>query len=74
VAAYLARHRVTVSAKITTHAATSPTDELIGLAKADDVDLIVAGAYGHRRIGELVLGGVTRDLLAAASVCCLFSH
>jgi len=36
--------------------------------------LIVAGAYGHSRLGEWVFGGVTRQLLAQSSVCCVFSH
>jgi nucleotide-binding universal stress UspA family protein len=74
VAAHLARHRIAVAAKVIAHAATSPADELISLAKAESADLIVPGAYGHSRIRELVLGGVTQDLLAQAPVCCLFSH
>jgi nucleotide-binding universal stress UspA family protein len=47
---------------------------LIGLAKAEGTDLIVAGAYGHSRLGEWVFGGVTRDLLASSPVCCLLAH
>jgi nucleotide-binding universal stress UspA family protein len=38
------------------------------------VDLIVAGAYGHSRLGEWVLGGVTQDLLAYSPLPVLFSH
>lgn len=37
-------------------------------------DLIVAGAYGHGRLREWVLGGVTADLLAASPHCLLLSH
>jgi nucleotide-binding universal stress UspA family protein len=37
-------------------------------------DLIVNGAYGHGRLSERVLGGVTRDLLASSPVCCLMAH
>lgn len=37
--------------------------------------LLVAGAYGHSRAREWVLGGVTRDLLLQARSCCtLVSH
>jgi len=36
--------------------------------------LIVAGAYGHSRARELVLGGVTRDLLLRGKICSLVSH
>jgi nucleotide-binding universal stress UspA family protein len=37
-------------------------------------DLLVAGAYGHSRLREWVLGGVTRNLLLRASRCSLVSH
>jgi nucleotide-binding universal stress UspA family protein len=37
-------------------------------------DLIVAGAYSHRRFQEWVLGGVTCDLAEASSCHILFSH
>jgi nucleotide-binding universal stress UspA family protein len=50
------------------------TDTLLGLVQEMRIDLIVAGAYGHSRLGEWIFGGVTRDLLAASPVCCLFSH
>ena len=35
------------------------------LDAAGDVDLIVAGAYGHSRIAQFMFGGVTRTLLTA---------
>ena len=37
-------------------------------------DLIVAGAFGHSRFRELVLGGVTRRMLADAKIPVLFSR
>jgi nucleotide-binding universal stress UspA family protein len=37
-------------------------------------DLIVAGAYGHSRIGEMLLGGVTRNLLEQRELFVLFGH
>ena len=39
-----------------------------------NADLIVMGAYGHSRLRELVLGGVTRTLLATMTVPVLLSH
>lgn len=36
--------------------------------------VIVAGAYGHSRVREWVLGGVTRNLLLRAGHCALVSH
>lgn len=37
-------------------------------------DLVVAGAYGHSRLREWVLGGVTRDLTLHAGYCAFLSH
>lgn len=46
------------------------------LSRAFDLgaDLIVMGGYGHTRITELVVGGVTRSLLAQMTVPVLISH
>lgn len=48
------------------------------LARATDLedpaDLLVAGAYGHSRLSELVLGGVTRTLLGQMTLPVLLSH
>ena len=49
-------------------------ESLLQLIHDEKFDLIVAGAYGHSRLGEWVFGGVTRQLLAQSSVCCVFSH
>ena len=43
-------------------------------AKAADCDLIVMGLYGHPRLSEFVLGGVSRDMLHAPSLPLLISH
>ena len=37
-------------------------------------DLLIAGAYGHTRLREFVLGGVTRDLLAECALPVLLVH
>jgi nucleotide-binding universal stress UspA family protein len=37
-------------------------------------DLIVAGGYGHTRLGEWIFGGLTHDLMTNSPVCCLLSH
>ncbi len=36
--------------------------------------IVVAGAYGHSRLREWALGGVTRDLLLQADYCTMLSH
>jgi nucleotide-binding universal stress UspA family protein len=43
-------------------------------AEQEKADLIVAGGYGHSRLGEWIFGGVTRELLAGSPVCCMLSH
>jgi nucleotide-binding universal stress UspA family protein len=37
-------------------------------------DLIVAGAFGHPRLWEKMLGGVTHDLLARMRLPIFMSH
>lgn len=37
-------------------------------------DLVVAGAFGHSRLREFILGGATRSLIAAPKVPVLLSH
>jgi nucleotide-binding universal stress UspA family protein len=37
-------------------------------------DLLVAGGYGHSRLREFLLGGVTRELVQSVKVPTLFSH
>jgi len=46
------------------------------MAKVADAgaDLLVAGAYGHSRFREAVLGGATRELLQKAAVPLLMAH
>ena len=47
---------------------------LLGACKKVDGDLLVMGAYGHSRMRELIMGGVTRDVLADAEVPVLMVH
>jgi nucleotide-binding universal stress UspA family protein len=46
------------------------------LSRATDLgaDLVVMGGYGHSRLAEFLLGGVTRRLLAQMTVPVLLSH
>jgi nucleotide-binding universal stress UspA family protein len=48
--------------------------QLAERAFIEGADLIVAGAYGHTRLREWVLGGVTRDLLTRIPCCSLLSR
>lgn len=46
---------------------------LLEAAAAHRADLLVMGAYGHSRLREMVLGGATRHVLAAARLPVLLS-
>jgi len=52
----------------------SPTDAIIGQAVEMNADVIVMGAYGHARLREIILGGVTRDLLKQTQLPLLLAH
>lgn len=74
VSRHLERHGVKAVSRAPVHATKSVADELVRVAKDEGADLIVAGAYGHSRLGEQIFGGVTRDLLSISPICCLLSH
>ena len=50
------------------------SDAIIDQATDMNADLIIMGAYGHARLREIILGGVTRDLLKHAPVCLFLAH
>ena len=47
---------------------------ILSRAADHDVDLIVMGIYGHSRMREMVLGGVSRTMLKTMTVPVLMSH
>ena len=40
----------------------------------NEADLVVAGAYGHTRVREWVLGGFTRTVLTRSRRCSFLTH
>ncbi len=73
VATYLARQGV----KVTVNRDTSSGDvgsSVLSRANDFDADLIVMGGYGHTRMREWVLGGVSKTLLEHMTVPVLMSH
>jgi nucleotide-binding universal stress UspA family protein len=74
VAGYLRRHEVVVAREVWRQARGPIAAELLHLVRDEGADLIVAGGYGHSRLGEWIFGGVTHELLASSPVCCLLSH
>jgi len=73
VASYLARHRVNIITQQIRPPDVTALDSLMRFVE-EDIDLLIAGAYGRSTLGEWVFGGVTRGLIAESRVCCLFSH
>jgi nucleotide-binding universal stress UspA family protein len=74
VCTYLACHGIAADMRRKDVAADAVAEELMRAAEADAADLVVCGAYGHSRATEWAFGGVTRDLLANARLCCLIAH
>jgi nucleotide-binding universal stress UspA family protein len=52
----------------------SASDAILGQAAEMDADMIVMGAYGHARLREIILGGVTRDLLKQSPIPLFLAH
>jgi nucleotide-binding universal stress UspA family protein len=73
VAAWLARHGVIAKPQVVP-AIGPEAERLYDLARERQVDLIVAGAYGHRRVREWIFGGVTADFLMTPDRCVMLSH
>ena len=73
VVAWLKLHAVSaVSFAAPSHS--SERNELEAVFQDRNADLVVAGAYGHNRLREWALGGISRDLLVHAERCSLLSH
>jgi nucleotide-binding universal stress UspA family protein len=47
---------------------------ILSLAADENLDMLVMGAYGHSRLQEGILGGVTREMLRTMTVPTLMSH
>ncbi len=73
IALYLARHGIKTEL-LPSRPSTDVGNSLLSLAADLGTDLIVMGGYGHSRFREILLGGVTRTMLAAMTVPVLMSH
>lgn len=73
VAAWLQRHGVMAQC-LSSPSTGDDATALFAIGQDQAIDLTVAGAYGHSRLREWVLGGVTRDLLTTGNRCALVSH
>ena len=74
IGAHLSRHGLNVAVKRMPLGDVDVADMLLSHAADEEVDFIVMGGYGHSRLREFVLGGVTRSLLRTMTVPVLMSH
>jgi nucleotide-binding universal stress UspA family protein len=74
IAAHLARHGLDVEVKRTALGDIDVADVILSHAADTGSDFIVMGGYGHSRLREFVLGGVTRSIFRSMTVPVLMSH
>jgi nucleotide-binding universal stress UspA family protein len=71
---HLARHGLEVEVKRIVATDTDVANTILSYVADSGADLIVMGGYGHSRLREFILGGVTRSILEAMTVPTLMSH
>jgi len=74
VVAHLQRLGISATVDTMTDLGLPIEDEIFTRVDWEHVDLLVAGAFGHSRVRERVLGGVSRSLLHQMMVPVLVSH
>jgi nucleotide-binding universal stress UspA family protein len=72
--AHLARHGLNVEVKRTVRGDLDVADVILSHAADAGSDFIVMGGYGHSRLREFVLGGVTRSIFRSMIAPVLMSH
>ena len=72
--AHLARHGLKIDVRRTVLGDLDVADVILSHAADDNIDFIVMGGYGHSRLREFVLGGVTRSIFGSMTVPVLMSH
>jgi nucleotide-binding universal stress UspA family protein len=71
---HLARHGITATVKRIAKGDIAVEDAILDYVADSGADLIVMGGYGHSRLREFILGGVTRGILTEMTVPVLMSH
>jgi nucleotide-binding universal stress UspA family protein len=71
---HLARHGLKVDVKRIVATESDVANTILSYVADSGADLIVMGGYGHSRLREFILGGVTRGILEAMTVPTLMSH
>ena len=71
---HLARHGLRVDVKRIGATESDVANTILSYVADSGADLIVMGGYGHSRLREFILGGVTRGILEAMTVPTLMAH
>jgi nucleotide-binding universal stress UspA family protein len=71
---HLARHGVRVEVRRIAKGDVDVQDAILSYSADSGADFIVMGGYGHSRLREFILGGVTRGILLSMTVPVLMSH
>jgi nucleotide-binding universal stress UspA family protein len=71
---HLARHGVAANVKRIARGDLAIADVILDYAADSGADFMVMGGYGHSRLREFILGGVTRGILGSMTVPVLLSH
>lgn len=74
IAHHLARHGLNIDLKRIVTGGTDVASTILSYAADVSADFIVMGGYGHSRLREFILGGVTRAILSAMTAPTLMSH
>lgn len=74
IATHLINHGFRVSDAVTTSVAGEEAAALMHLTADKNADLLVVGAFGRSRLREVILGGVTEEMIEMASVPVLLMH
>ena len=71
---HLSRHGLSASLNSQPKAGMAISDIVLNTCAESGAGLLVMGAYEHSRFSEMILGGVTRDIVSRTHIPVLMSH
>jgi nucleotide-binding universal stress UspA family protein len=74
IVAHLARRGIKANLERLTASRGNVHGTILSIAADSNIDLLVMGGYGHSRLQERILGGVTRGMFDSMTVPVLMSH
>jgi nucleotide-binding universal stress UspA family protein len=73
-AAYLGAHGIKVERAVVPRTDRPVGETILDFCKNGNADLLVTGAFTHSRLIQIILGGVTRHLIASTHLPVLMDH